>query len=501
MLYRASPPSIPSTSGTEGRASKILARSTGQNCDALKLRARPLLIVALIYLLARLPAWELGIRPDVSNLNWWQYLDVNLLQNDLGRSLFYQHSQPPLWNLIIAAMLKIAGGEPEIFVSYYTAFSAALSITIAFLVFAMVSYLLSETEAWIASAVYILFGGSLFYENIIFYQLFCAFLATLAVYAVLRGSIACGALEARLMAWTFFGAILALTLTWTLFHPLTVPLSGLLFFRFLRNRGAGIASLRRREPLLIMMLFSILAFAVPLKNYFLFGSFSTGSWLGLNLAQVAPVKDENFDWRMCDFRENQYLEGEETSFGFNHPALLNVIKSGGWHNYNHFSLLERSKKCSKVSLDSIKRHPVDFLLRRARTFLASNLSLSDGYFLTPQNWDKVSGIITLRNMLFIPVILEGQQFYIAPALALLLCTTIALTAVYRINDLPPAYTSAALVSFAFIAWVQMASHAFNGGEQARMRFTVEPLYIVTLALGFGIKKSLGSRPPSNPPDR
>ena len=68
-----------------------------------------LLVVVSVFAVSRLAAWAAGVRFDASILTWyWQFLDVELLRHDLARSLWYLHAQPPLFNLFLGSVLKLA---------------------------------------------------------------------------------------------------------------------------------------------------------------------------------------------------------------------------------------------------------------------------------------------------------------------------------------------------------------------------------------------------------
>ncbi len=69
--------------------------------------ANPAVIVVLAFIISRVLYYCLGVRFDTIPLFYaWQFLDVNLLQNRLIESVFYLHSQPPLFNLFLGASSK-----------------------------------------------------------------------------------------------------------------------------------------------------------------------------------------------------------------------------------------------------------------------------------------------------------------------------------------------------------------------------------------------------------
>ena len=61
----------------------------------------------IIFAVGRLFYWWIGVRFDAWALtNSWQLLPQDLLRNDLVGSLWYLHSQPPLFNAVVGATLN-----------------------------------------------------------------------------------------------------------------------------------------------------------------------------------------------------------------------------------------------------------------------------------------------------------------------------------------------------------------------------------------------------------
>src|SRR5262245_55591035 len=62
----------------------------------------------------------------------WQYLDVEILKNDLLRGVFFLHSQPPLFNLYLGMILKVAGIHTPVvlaIVNQFCVFGILLGVT------------------------------------------------------------------------------------------------------------------------------------------------------------------------------------------------------------------------------------------------------------------------------------------------------------------------------------------------------------------------------------
>ena len=67
----------------------------------------PVAVIVAGFLASRIAAYAAGIRLAPDPLTWyWQYIEPALLKERLLESLFYLHSQPPLFNLFIGLALK-----------------------------------------------------------------------------------------------------------------------------------------------------------------------------------------------------------------------------------------------------------------------------------------------------------------------------------------------------------------------------------------------------------
>jgi hypothetical protein len=65
-------------------------------------------VIMAAFALSRVAAHAAGIRFDATPLTWyWQYIDPVLLQERLLESLYYSHTQPPLFNLLLGINLKL----------------------------------------------------------------------------------------------------------------------------------------------------------------------------------------------------------------------------------------------------------------------------------------------------------------------------------------------------------------------------------------------------------
>ena len=111
-----------------------------------------------------------GVSFDATPLiHFWQFLDPELLRSRLGESLLYLHSQPPLFNLFLGLVLKLApGAEAATFGALYLALGLALYL----LTFAVMRQLGVGRPVALALSTWLMVSPSfVLYEHWLFYTL------------------------------------------------------------------------------------------------------------------------------------------------------------------------------------------------------------------------------------------------------------------------------------------------------------------------------------------
>ena len=457
------------------------------------------LLIICLFAASRIVLLALGLRPDIEHLSdHWQYIDLGLLQDDYLTSLALLHSQPPLWNAILGLLLIVSSGSLDTFSLWFISFSAILSLAIAFAIYFTLKRLaIHRGLALAASTVYILASSSYFYEYIIFYPLFTAFL-TICFF-----SAAAYAFSANKHSTLYVCSLLAcfslacLSLTWPLFHPYIAILTSFIILahaykiRHLSIISSDLQS-ARAAYILAGLLISLIILAVPLKNMILFGNFGNGSWMGMNLAQVSPER-----LKQCDFDAPLTIEEIEsskkltsfTSSASESPILFSKRKnSGQYPNLNHIGYISRSNTCATLATKSIVDNIPSYALASANRFLRSHRMLSDSYFVFPIGMgddNSIQKIANFRNTLFLPISNPNGNRHIAPLsipiAALVGATLLVFFPNFR-NSLPSGVLEVLSAGLWVMVWLYTMGHLFNGGEQERMRFTIEPLFIGWLTI-------------------
>lgn len=439
----------------------------------------------------------LGVKPDLNHFyKHWQYLDLHLLKTDYLQSIVLLHSQPPLWNAILGALLNAAGGSGQGFLLAYSLFSWSISLSIAILIyFTLLRTKTTRLLALMASAVYIVASSAYYYEAYIFYPLFTAFLV-IAFFSSLTFAFSSREKVTRLSLCALSClCLISLSLTWTLFHPVFVILTSwiILWRAFADEEPKSNQARRFRRRFILVVtgfMISLATFFVPLKNKLLFNYFGSGTWMGMNLAQVAPGAPKE-----CGFGPLNSIEIDSSKHftrfteSSNHPAIRALAKKSGELNHNHTGYIARSNLCKSEASMLIKDNFALFLKLRIRQFYNSHKALSDSYSIYPKGMEYGSParrLLDLRNILYIPYPwTSAPRAHLAP---LLIPGGLLAGAGFLVfsPSLRAALPSGAIESLAaglwLMIWLYAVGHFVNGGEQERMRFTIEPLFITWLSL-------------------
>jgi hypothetical protein len=298
-----------------------------------------------------------------------QYLDPLLLKSDLLKSLFYLHSQPPIFNLFLGTVIKISEITS---LSYQLLFNTAGAV-ISLSFYGILIYLgMNWIICLFITMVFILNPTLILYEHLLYYSYFEVLFVSLALFLLIRW---CRDKKFPdvLLFWT---ALLCLGMIRSVFHPIfilatSVCLTAYLWFWIKEKRCAK-----------VLFLSSLLALAplsaLCLKNTLVFGFFGTSSWEGMNLwtkvngfvpEQLEELRDRGIISPLAVKAElrafqqpigNYFSEFELKNIPCHHPADCNQFKSTDYPNFNHSGYVYLSKQLFKDSLALITYEPSQF---------------------------------------------------------------------------------------------------------------------------------------------
>ncbi len=435
-----------------------------------------------------------------------QYLDPELLRHRLAESLYYLHSQPPLFNLYLGVVLKLfpKGYETAFYLSFL-----AVGLCFYFVFFRLLRVVgLSRLVALVLSTWFIASPSFILYEYWLFYTLPELLLVTLSALLFYEA-------VARKRTWplvAFFWTLLLLCLLRSLFHLI-----------FLIGAVAVIFRLRRsdwRRVLLAAGLPVVLLAALYTKNLLVFGQFSASTWSGLSLTHVTlyPLPDEERA-RLVAAGKLSPLAAFPSELGlrvyprayFHVPARLAGIpamaearsSTGAW-NYNYFGVIGVSHDYLRDGLWVARHRPAVLLEGWLSAWLCYFRSSSDYWLL--RNRETIGGLETAWDTLFYgrwpgELCVGRLPLYRAPGCQphvywfLLIGLPVLFVGGLRRGlggdgRLWMTRPQRLLVLWAcgVILFVALAGNLLEAGENYRFRFATDPLFLMLLGLAIQARR-------------
>ncbi len=240
--------------------------------------AVPVVVLVAAFAASRVVAAVAGVRYDASVLrgtpltDMWQLLDVGLLQHHLLVSVWHLDMQPPLFNLYAGVLLKLPAGLRA---PVEVACALVLGVTIVLSAYALQvelrvprwAALTVTLVAVVASPAYVL------YENWFNYAYPTAALVTFGAWCLIRFL-----RTSRLrFGIGFFGSYAAITLLNSTYQLEWLVPAVVIVAVVLRRQWRTVL-LAAAVPLALVAIWTV-------KDYVQFGTTTTSSWLGMNLAR------------------------------------------------------------------------------------------------------------------------------------------------------------------------------------------------------------------------
>jgi hypothetical protein len=443
--------------------------------------------VALVgaFAVTRALAFVAGVRFDVEPLRYfYQFLDPELLQEQLLGSVAHLHAQPPLFNLFLGTGLKTGAAAGPLF---HATFLLLGLVTVLAIFRTIVALGASPHVAGAVSLLYLAHPAAILYENHLFYpQPITAGLAVSAL--LLRRYVADGAWRHGVPLFLILGALALLR---PLFHLIWLAaVAGLVATAVRPRRTAACAAL----PVLLVT-------AWYARTLVLFGTFGASTLLGLSVTKIttfqgplseraALIADGTLSglavvppFRRYEFYEKQVPPPPPTGVA----ALDRRMKSTGFPNFNYAGY----PAVSRIYLDdakSVLRVRPDWYLRGlVGSFRNSFRSPWGGQFLE-------ENAAHLRPLTAVYGIAHRARDAgaIALTLGVLAAACVRLLRAARRGSLrsPDAVTIAYLVGVAL--WVTLVGNLLEIGENYRYRWGCFPALFVLFgvllpARGSGIR--------------
>ena len=444
-----------------------------------------ILAIISVFIISRLVALEIGLHMNIWALfSYWQYLDVETLKHQLLRGIWYDHAQPPIFNLFLGIVLKIGGSQSMLLFSIVL---KLISLANALLLFSIVKKLTVVYFLPLCIAIaYLISPATLIFECELFYTTFASLLLLLSVFYLIR-------LQASQRLRDVVGVILplvAICLTRSVYHITWLMVIFIILIYYFKSK----AIFNKLLLVCIAALFIVGGWYV--KNKILFGKLTASTWIGMNMARNVfhdhGVTDSNRIEAYEPFSKisvyRKFLNPEfESSFsGLNDRDLLREMKNDSFINETEVNYIPVSDMYQKASLAYIKSHPGAYA---KNVFQSSIIYFTPAtvYSLAIENADKIKlyDVIYSFNLTHFARGKHQRRILLTisaiPKLVLYFFVFFILLRYFIRSRSINIWNLFIMVTIAFIFGV---SSFFEHYENMRFRFETEPLFLILAAQAF-----------------
>lgn len=479
---------------------------------------RRLLLLGVVFVASRVVVHVIGLSFDTSELTGpvpaFQLLPAHLLRTDLLSSVWHLHSQPPLWNLVSGLLIRLPA--PWLTDVPLVAFAGLGLVLVLSTYQAMVDLHVPPWLAWVAAALVAVSPASILYESWLFYAYPTA--------TALAFVVCCGVRYLRTQRWPwgfgFFASAAAVVLLNSTYQVEWFVALGVVVGIALRARW--------RSVLAVAALPAVLVGGWYVKDAVQFGTFTTSSWLGMNLAKttlvaappglVARLVARGTLTPLAEVGPFSPVASYDPRFVRVAPtgvAALDETGSGGGANYNNLVYVQVSRLYLSDDLDFVAAEPGRYLATVAKAGAVWFVPTDEYFGRQPlAGWSRLYDAIVLLT----PGKDRVAAFHAAkrqgPGASQVSYTSLAGTAIvilgvplvgWRRRRSDPALVAALVIMWLTALYALAATSLVEFAENQRFHFESGPLVtvaaLVVLAAAIGDRKwrTLGAIPRSSSP--
>ncbi len=459
-------------------------------------RHLPWLAALAAYVGSRIFYGHLGLELDARPLDYfWQYQDPVELRENLWEAVFYQHTQPPLYNLFLGLGLKLP--DP---LRFFRVAAIGFGLVLHLGIYGVSRQL--GVRGWLAAIGVLLFAlnpASILMETWLFYTYPVAALVVLGGFFLYRAL----AYERAVDIAIAFTVLALVVLTRSLFHIAWMVVIAIIAVAIARHRV---------RMLLALALPVLLAASVYIKNGVVFGRPVASTWLGFSLSRLTTTKLDPSERRRLMHEgvlgelgghspwlplEHYPRELRELPEDIPHVRVLTETRRTGGHpNFNHGAYVRIADEFAHDARVVLERHPEVWWQSTKEAWQHHFLPIHDYTFFHARRraagewmrriervYEASAGSVAFARWSWeepMPPFADrpGWAWAIVTALALLL-------AIGRASRSPGrARAMVLLYCVLTIAFVAIVGNSLELGENHRFRFLTEPLTYCLVALVF-----------------
>ncbi len=466
-------------------------------------KIKQLKYIIIVFILSRLLFFYVGIRFDTIFLaHFWQYIDLPLLKNNLFQSIYYLHSQPPLFNMFLGFVLKIfATNAILVFNILYLFFGLIFTISLFLL---MTKLGVPDKLSAILTVLFVISPACILYENWLFYTYPTATLLCLSALFLHKFLVT----QTIKNGFIFFTLLSLIVLTRSIFHLLWFVLFVLILLFYERYNWKIIAFACCIPLMVILLLYA--------KNIYIFGNSTSSSWFGMNLSRMT-VMNLSENERASLIQQGKISElslippfsGLEVYQDYlprikktNIPVLDQEVKVGGATNFNNIVYIDISKQYLKDAVYVLIFYPKAYLKGLMLSYW-NYFRPSGNYWFLKGNRKHIQNMDRFYNLIFYGQLLNNDNPILKDGtiiqydthkflnMGLFLVIGYPILAFYGFFltlkafsrnpiDLPFALTM--LFIWINIIYVTLVGNSFELHENNRFRFMIDPFFLVFLGL-------------------
>ena len=452
-----------------------------------------------LFIISRIIIYNLRPFEDYPLNNAMQLLDPAILRHHLLWGLYYDHHQPPLFNLLIGSILKIAptGQEHSYFVIIY--FITGLIITIT--TYTLMRKLNGTKPLSLVITLVLMLTPSLcLVERWLYYG------EQLTVMLVMCGLLFYVYINSQKLIYfvLFMLCLSAIALTKGFYHIIFWMVPIVIYINYL-------TIIRKKQHIVttaaISIIFIIITSLPYVKNYINYGEFIASTYVGCNIAGMTHYVNNDKIMKLIEAKKITKLAlikrqsipevyysyyGQKPETGIN--LLDDAYKTTGAINYNNLIYVKASKEYRNNSLIIIWNYPLDYLHAVANSiYIYFNYDAAYHFFDTMDEWFVIrkDRILTdVINLFILP------PFYVISFILAIygLCLNINKKAVVLkpTNGDDIALSSTCLFCIFNIIYGFLVANFVDLGEECFYRIPTDPFVAVgvMIALSYISKKRL-----------